>query len=102
MSRIGEDEVRRIAGLAGLELEADEVDRLAAELGEVLEHFDRLPGLETDGAPGPRREGVRLRPDVPSADPMAAGPERAAPDWRDGYFVVPRLPAVEGPGDGEP
>lgn len=98
MSRgIGEAEVRRVAELAGLELGADEVDRLAEELGRVLEHFDRLRELELGDVGEPRGEAVRLRLDVPSADPLTAGPERAAPDWREGFFVVPRLPGMEGP-----
>lgn len=114
MTPVGEDEVRRIAGLARLELEEDEVARLAGELGRILDHVDELRELELDGPREPERppgsDGEppepasdappTLRPDVPAPDPMAAGPERAAPDWRDGFFVVPRLPAMEGP-DGE-
>lgn len=114
MTPVDEDEVRRIAGLARLELEEDEVARLADELGRILDHVEELRELEPDRPREPERppgsDGeppdpaadapATLRPDVPSPDPMAAGPERAAPDWRDGFFVVPRLPAMEGP-DGE-
>lgn len=114
MTPVDEGEVRRIAGLARLELEEDEVERLAEEMGRILDHVDELrevvlddhrepePPPELDGEPPDPASDARptLRPDVPSPDPMAAGPERAAPDWRDGFFVVPRLPAMEGP-DGE-
>lgn len=101
MTRIDEDDVRRIARLAGLELDGDEVADLAGDLVRILEHFDELGEAEPEEAPGPDGDdGAPLRPDVPSSDPMAAGPERAAPDWRDGFFVVPRLPGMEGP-DGD-
>lgn len=100
MTPVDEDEVRRVARLARLELEEDEVARLADELGRILDHVDELRELELDGVEEGGDAPPALRPDVPSPDPMAAGPERAAPDWRDGYFVVPRLPGMEGP-DGE-
>lgn len=102
MMSIDEDEVRHVARLARLELEEDEVGRLADELGRILDHFDELREAELDDVPGPDGDGGGLRPDVPSSDPMAAGPGRAAPDWRDGFFVVPRLPGMEGPGGASP
>ncbi len=116
MTPVDEDEVRRVARLARLELEEDEVARLAEELGRILDHVDALEDVELDDLREPERPAgsdgeppdpaadapPAFRPDVPSPDPMAAGPERAAPDWRDGFFVVPRLPAMEGPGGEAP
>lgn len=43
------DEVRRVAALARLRLEGDEEHRLAAELGAILEAFERLQQLDTTG-----------------------------------------------------
>lgn len=97
MTGIDEEEVRRIARLARLELDDDEVGRLVEELGRILDHFDELRELDPDEASTPGHERGSLRPDVPSSDRMTAGPERMAPDWRDGYFVVPRLPDMRGP-----
>lgn len=101
MSRVDEEEVRRIADLARLELEEDEVRRLAGELSALLEELDRLRELPTD--PLDEEEGtLRLRPDAPPSEPLARGPETFAPDWRDGFFVLPRLEAMEeepGPDD---
>lgn len=110
MTRIDEEEVRRVAGLARLELDDAEVRRLAGELGSILEHVEELRAAPPAGAAaeaaGAGEEapadagtgsGSALRPDVPSADPLAFAPHRAAPDGRDGFFVVPRLPAMEGP-----
>lgn len=98
MATVDADEVRHVARLARLELEEDEVERLADELARILEHFESLRELELEDLPGPDGDGSALRPDVPGPDPMAAGPGREAPDWRDGFFVVPRLPGMEGPG----
>jgi aspartyl/glutamyl-tRNA(Asn/Gln) amidotransferase C subunit len=96
MDDVDEDRTRRIAELARLELEDDEVRGLARELESILGHFEDLSAVE----PASGRASVhgdlspRLRADVPSADPLARGPEEMAPDWRDGFFVLPRLSAM--------
>ena len=41
------ERVRSIARLAGLELAADEEDRLAHQLTRILEHIDRIGELDT-------------------------------------------------------
>lgn len=59
----------------------------------------RLLGDASDGGGAPA-EGARTMP-----DPLERPLSRIAPDWRDGLFVVPRLPGVAGaPGepDGSP
>lgn len=97
MDEIDEELTRRIARLAGLELDDGELRRLAGDLREILRRFAELPDPE-------RREPGRgtvhgdlsphLRADVPSADPLARPPAELAPDVRDGFFVVPRLSAM--------
>ena len=104
MTRISEGEVRRIADLARLELDEAEIRRLAGELGDLLERLERLRELpaaprEPDG----EEPALRLRPDAPPSEPLARGPESFAPEWRDGFFVLPRLEGVgEEPGPDEP
>ncbi len=97
MARIDETEVRHVASLARLALEDGEVERLTRELEGVLAHMDRIGSLEL-GPAGPEPEGRDLapasRPDRPDPDPLAFGPEAMAPDWRDGFFVVPRLASL--------
>lgn len=103
---ISPGEVRRIAALAALELDDDEVDRLAGELSDILGHFELLRGAE-DAEPltaegAERAEEVsggvaesegraRLRPDEPVADRLEADPGADAPGWAAGFFTVPRL-----------
>jgi aspartyl-tRNA(Asn)/glutamyl-tRNA(Gln) amidotransferase subunit C len=96
-SEIDATKVREVARLARLELDPDEVARLVEEMSSILSHFDALDTLriETEGrAPRGRDLDARTRADAPGSDPLASGPEALAPDWRDGYFVVPRLPAL--------
>lgn len=52
---------------------------------------------ETDAVATDDPLDARLRPMEP--DPLTRLPEQFAPDWRNGFFVVPRLPAVQGRSD---
>lgn len=101
MARIDADEVRRVARLARLALAGEEVERLTGELEGVLARMDQIAQLEAGpGDGGPEGRGLEpvLRPDAPGSDALAFGPGSMAPDWRDGFFVVPRLASL---GDGE-
>lgn len=105
--RIGPGEVRRVAELARLELTREEAERIAAEMGRLLGHFDDLdaaaPGQEEGegGRPPGSGPGSALRPDEPDADPLERRPRAWAPEWRDGHFLLPRLEGMEGDGGGE-
>lgn len=101
MPRIGPAEVRRLAQLAGLRLGDGEADRLAAELAGILAHFEALRSVQAEAPePGePSRGAPRspLREDIPASDPLVRPPSASAPAWRDGFFLVPRLPGMEDP-----
>lgn len=104
MSGVDPEQVRYVARLARLELSEDEVVRLAEEMDEVLSRFAELEAAERDAGPSSRGgdespgNGPSLRPDRPDADALARGPEEVAPEWRDGFFLVPRLEALGGDG----
>ena len=95
------DEVRRMAELARLELDGDEADELLEDLNGILEHMESLAGADVEPAgddeeahregPAPLRDGSEGAPDR-----LTRSPEELAPAWEEGFFVVPRLPAVEG------
>jgi aspartyl-tRNA(Asn)/glutamyl-tRNA(Gln) amidotransferase subunit C len=96
-------EVLRIAGLARLGLTDGEIERLAAEMNEILGHVDVLRALdggesepESGGCPDDPGSKARPGPDFP--DPLAAPPSALAPEWRAELFAVPPLPGL---GQGE-
>jgi len=106
--RLDSEEIRHIAGLAGLELTEAEIERLAAELGVVLGAFARIEALQppaeslqaqppAESAPGDRGLEPRLRPDAVAPDPLSGPLSGIAPDWRDGFFVVPRCRVFDRP-----
>lgn len=111
---VSRDEVMRIAGLARLRLGAastdegvggrgDPVGRPTDDLNQILKYVATLEGADLSQVSEP----IRLPPDpVPFRDPglepdvLAPGaPGDRAPRWQDGFFVVPRLPAMEGGGE---
>lgn len=110
---VTEDEVRRMAELARLKLNDAEAGTLMEDLRGILEHMEELaevPALPGDPAgnpppedraerepgeahrsgPAPLRDGESERPDS-----LDRPPASFAPSWQDGFFVVPRLPALE-------
>ncbi len=95
---VSAEDVRRITELARLRPDKEALRRLTKELNGILGHVHVLEALElselSDESPVPEDS-------IPSRDP-AMGPDRLpvdspraiAPDWEEGFFVVPRLPAL--------
>ena len=93
---IRREEVERIAELARLELPADRVETVAAQLSRVLDFVATLEKLDLSGdAPETLTSGAgALRADVCNGQRLGA--ERAtaqAPEAEAGFFLVP--PIVE-------
>jgi aspartyl-tRNA(Asn)/glutamyl-tRNA(Gln) amidotransferase subunit C len=95
--KLTETQVRYVANLANLNLNADEIERMVHDLGSVLEHMDRLAEIDTEGVEPMAQvlydaeETATLRPDVERA-PL--GNELAlanAPASGNGYFKVPKV-----------
>ena len=104
------EEVRRLAVLARITLSDAAAEALAAQLTDVLDHVEALEAPSDDepttsdrvppSNPDPTgRETLRapLRADVPGADTLDRPPADFAPEWRDGFFTVPRLPSHDTP-----
>jgi hypothetical protein len=97
----------RIAHLARLRFTDEELTRITADLNHILEHVESLKGLGSGGGDGGAAghlatSGAPTVADCPptrgaeaeTPDRLAAGPAAFAPDWREGFFVVPPLPGV--------
>jgi Asp-tRNA(Asn)/Glu-tRNA(Gln) amidotransferase C subunit len=95
---VSEDDVRKIAALAKLAPDPEAIHRLTEELNGILAHvrvLERLEGAASEDPRGSAAASVVRDPDLPP-DPLAEGaPESLAPAWRDGFFLVPRLPALD-------
>ncbi len=85
------DEVRRVAALAKLRLGDEELERMARDLGRILEHVERLRALSLPETPEPPPAAPSLRDDV-ATTPLEPGVVAAnAPAFLRGQFVVPRI-----------
>jgi len=92
-------DVLHVAGLARLRLEPDEVERLTSQLNEILGHVTELASADTEQVqPEPATTWpAPLRDDAAPAEALALPPAELAPAWREGFFTVPRLAAMELP-----
>jgi aspartyl-tRNA(Asn)/glutamyl-tRNA(Gln) amidotransferase subunit C len=95
--KLTETEVRYVANLANLNLTEDEIARMVQDLGNILEHMDRLAGIDTEGVEPMSQvlyeadETSTLRPDVeraPLGNQLALANAAASGS---GYFKVPKV-----------
>ena len=96
------DHAKRIASLARLHFEDAELTRITQELNHILEHVEALRSLGAD-QPGeaPTSDATSTRGSgADRPDPLEDEIGSFAPDWREGFFVVPPLPGVHA-GEGE-
>ena len=95
---IGRDDVIHVARLAELAVKEEDLTRLVDQLNRIVDYVAQLDEAPGDGAsdlflPGPDR--VTLRDDVPGSVPLARPPADFAPEFADGFFLVPRHGAME-------
>ncbi len=97
MSKITPDEVRRIAALASIGVEDDEVERMARELDHIMGFVEQLQTVDT--ARVEPTDQVTGLVDVWRPDTVYAAAEKLsrdellanAPDQQDGFFKVRRV-----------
>ena len=97
---IGREDVLHVARLAELAVREEELDRLVDQMNRLVEYvaqLDRVPAdrMAESFLPGP--PSLALREDVPGPVPLARPPAAMAPEFRDGFFLVPRHGAMEDP-----
>jgi aspartyl-tRNA(Asn)/glutamyl-tRNA(Gln) amidotransferase subunit C len=95
---IGKDEVLHVARLAEIAVSETELPRLVAQLSDIVDYvaqLDQVRAADGDDAflAGPPR--VALRADEVRRVPLARSPAEMAPEFVDGFFVVPRHGAME-------
>jgi aspartyl-tRNA(Asn)/glutamyl-tRNA(Gln) amidotransferase subunit C len=89
---IEREQVLHVARLARLRLSDAEVEQMAGELSGILDHVDRIAGLDLDDVP-PTSHVVDLENVLRPDEPRPSWPREAvleqAPDPADGAFRVP-------------
>jgi aspartyl-tRNA(Asn)/glutamyl-tRNA(Gln) amidotransferase subunit C len=88
--------VRRIASLARIRLEEDEVGRMQAELNDILGWIEQLQAVPTEGVEpmaggNPVAVALRMRDDVVTDGGIAEQVLGNAPDREGEYFGVPKV-----------
>lgn len=90
------EEVLRVAHLARLRLTPEEVEQFTGQLNGILDHIEALAAVdvgEVEAIGGATEWSAPLREESEAADRLEREPADFAPDWRDGFYVVPRLAA---------
>jgi aspartyl-tRNA(Asn)/glutamyl-tRNA(Gln) amidotransferase subunit C len=97
---VSRDDVLRIAQLAELDVEDESLPEMAQQMSRILDYVAQLSSVATptNGAaktfvPGP--DAIRFRVDEVAPWPLAFGPEKLAPAFKECFFVVPKLGQFE-------
>ncbi len=91
---ISPEEVERIARLSSLAVDDASIPELTRQIGDILQYVAQLEDLEPDNTsvafrPGPA--SAPLRADVTTPISMAFSPQEMAPDFEQGFYIVPRV-----------
>lgn len=95
---IGRDEVLHVAKLAELAVREADLDRLVEQMNRIVGYVAQLDQVPADRMAEPYQPGpssVPLRDDIEAAVPLARPPSALAPEFVDGFFLVPRHGAME-------
>ena len=89
---IDREQVLHVARLARLRLGDDEVERMASELGGILDHIEKIGELDLEGVP-PTSHVVEMTNALRDDEPRPSWPREQilelAPDPAEGGFRVP-------------
>ena len=95
---IGKDEVIHVARLAELAVAESELPTLVHQLSRIVDFVAELNAVPSDESAPPFQAGpaiTPLREDVVAPVPLARTPAEIAPAFVGGFFVVPKLGAME-------
>jgi len=91
---IDKDTARRVAHLARIKVEEDQLDHLAGELSGILGFMEQLNEVDVDGVEPMTSVSpmdLKRRDDVVTDGSMQAKILSNAPDAREGFFAVPKV-----------
>lgn len=91
---VSREEVLRIARLAALQVDEEALPELVEQMSRILDYVAQLGAVPAGESARPYLGGpdaIRFRPDEVKPWPLAFGPAKMAPAFRDGFFLVPKL-----------
>ena len=94
MMKITKEEVLHVANLARLELDDEEIERFAVQIGSVLEYVDTLNQVDTTGVTSTFNATFlnnAFREDQETGHMERAQMLSNAPDRDDEFFLVPKV-----------
>ena len=94
MADISRDEVSRIARLARIALQEDELDQIAQQLDTIVDAVSKVQQVDTDGVEPmshPHSIDAGMRPDVEKKTLTQAQALDQAPEVDEERFVVPQI-----------
>ncbi len=95
MTRLTKDDILKLARLARLRLEDNEIDRFAREISAILAYVEQLQSVDVKGLkPTSQVTGLKnvMRPDVLTKEgPSAKELLRNVPATEDGHIKVRRM-----------
>ena len=97
---LNDQDIRRIANLARLELQPDEQARMLSKINDFFDIVEQIRAVDTTGVvpmahpvdamPGTHIK-LRLRPDVASEPNQRDANQQSAPAVERGLFLVPKV-----------
>ncbi len=91
---IDKDTARRVAHLARIRVEEDQLDNLASELSGILGFMEQLAEVDVDGVEpmtSVTPMALKRRDDVVTDGDKQEQILKNAPDAREGFFAVPKV-----------
>jgi aspartyl/glutamyl-tRNA(Asn/Gln) amidotransferase C subunit len=95
---IGRDQVLHAARLAEIAVDNHELDALVAQMARIVAYVEQLDEVADDTGVPPYAGGpaeVRLRDDVVRPAALAHPVSEMAPEFRQGFFLVPLRGTME-------
>jgi len=87
-------DVEKIAHLARLQIDDNEVQEVAGRISSILDMIDQMQGIDTDAVTPlahPFDAVQRLRPDVVTESNQRDYLQQNAPATQDGLYLVPKV-----------
>lgn len=92
--KITKEQVIQVTHLARLEVDEADMERIAGQIGNILEYIDTLGKADTEGVE-PSFQGIdhetAFREDIPAGHVGVENAMMNAPESEDGYFMVPKV-----------